>query len=271
MNLSTVLVRLALGEDEFESKVGQFIYTTVMYERLKEHILERTRARDRVSLRIDLGKDKTGKQYVMDIFISPLPEKLKVPVGEPEPIGVLARKFGFIAISNNVLLERDNAKISKGLEEAFASSFQWWHGHPGNHDRIALDSWKTEDILVLDAPSASITAEIPIEKIIVPEKRKQYTTSEHLDKLKDVVDFLTPICVRPSVDLDGYYELVYGHARVLASRKAGKSSINAIVRHVSDDEAEKMWNEDEKKWANLLNNEMLGEKLILSLNGSKKA
>jgi hypothetical protein len=31
---------------------------------------------------------------------------------------------------------------------------------------------------------------------------------------------------------------------------------------VSDDEAEKMWNEDEKKWANLLNNEMLGEKLI---------
>ena len=75
-------------ERELEAKVGQFIYNTVLTERLREFLVRRVRDKNNVSLRIDLGKDRTGNQIVMDVLISRItPEiaKLKSTDGEPEP------------------------------------------------------------------------------------------------------------------------------------------------------------------------------------------
>ena len=75
-------------EREREAKVGQFIYNTVLTERLREFLVRRVKDKDNVSLRIDLGKDRTGNQIVMDVLISritPQIAKLKSTDGEPEP------------------------------------------------------------------------------------------------------------------------------------------------------------------------------------------
>ena len=75
-------------ERELEAKVGQFIYNTVLTERLREFLVRRVRDKDNVSLRIDLGRDRTGNQVVMDVLISRItPEvaRLKSTEGEPEP------------------------------------------------------------------------------------------------------------------------------------------------------------------------------------------
>ncbi|MCS7138330.1 MAG: hypothetical protein NZ941_08200, partial [Candidatus Caldarchaeum sp.] len=67
---------MSYGYDEFESKLGQFIYTMVMYERLREYLLEKLRGKDRLSVRINLGTDKSGNQVLMDVVLTAVKPQL---------------------------------------------------------------------------------------------------------------------------------------------------------------------------------------------------
>ncbi|MCS7129713.1 MAG: hypothetical protein NZ919_03655, partial [Candidatus Caldarchaeum sp.] len=67
---------MSYGYDEFESKLGQFIYTMVMYERLREYLLEKLRGKDRLSVRINLGTDKAGNQVLMDVVLTAVKPQL---------------------------------------------------------------------------------------------------------------------------------------------------------------------------------------------------
>jgi len=75
-------------ERELEAKVGQFIYNSVLTERLREFLVRRVRDKNNISIRIDLGRDRTGDKIVMDVLISritPQVAEMKSTDGEPEP------------------------------------------------------------------------------------------------------------------------------------------------------------------------------------------
>lgn len=85
--------------------------------------------------------------------------------------------------------------------------------------------------------------EIPLDRI----SRNPFQTRTQFDpeKLRDLAKSITatgviqPILVRPLSNSDGgpAYQLIAGERRVLASREAGKTTIPAIVRTVSDEQA----------------------------------
>jgi ParB family transcriptional regulator, chromosome partitioning protein len=84
--------------------------------------------------------------------------------------------------------------------------------------------------------------EIPIDQI----DRNPYQTRTHFDEAKlselaqsiAVSGVVQPIVVRPIAD--GRYQLITGERRWLASRKAQKATIPAIVRQVSDEQTLEM-------------------------------
>lgn len=88
--------------------------------------------------------------------------------------------------------------------------------------------------------------EIPLERVA----RNPFQTRTQFDpeQLKDLAQSIAatgvvqPILVRPLVHQDGQpsYQLIAGERRVLASRQAGKTTIPAIVRIVSDEQAMEM-------------------------------
>ena len=81
--------------------------------------------------------------------------------------------------------------------------------------------------------------EIPVESI----DRSPYQTRAHFDEaaLKDLADSITatgvvqPVLVRPMPDQR--FQLIAGERRWLASKLAGKTSIPAVLRQVSDEQA----------------------------------
>ena len=84
--------------------------------------------------------------------------------------------------------------------------------------------------------------EIPLDQI----DRNPYQTRSHFDeaKLAELAQSIAasgvvqPIVVRPAAD--GRYQLITGERRWLASRKAGKATIPAIVRQASDEQTLEM-------------------------------
>jgi ParB family chromosome partitioning protein len=88
--------------------------------------------------------------------------------------------------------------------------------------------------------------EIPLDHI----ERNPYQTRTHFDepKLAELAQSIAasgvvqPIIVRPLAPVDGEarYQLITGERRWLASRKAGKATIPAIVRQVSDEQTLEM-------------------------------
>ncbi len=76
------------NQDEMKAKVGQLLYNLYLAERLKAEVVEKLYSKNRISLQIDLGKDKDGNDVVMDILLSRIPPKvreIKEDEGVPEP------------------------------------------------------------------------------------------------------------------------------------------------------------------------------------------
>ncbi len=84
--------------------------------------------------------------------------------------------------------------------------------------------------------------EIPVEQVHPnPYQTRSQITRESLEELAESIranGVIQPITVRPAKD--GKYVLITGERRTQASKLAGKQTIPAIVRHVSDQQAAEM-------------------------------
>jgi len=84
--------------------------------------------------------------------------------------------------------------------------------------------------------------EIPLEQVQSnPYQTRSQITPESLEELAESIranGVIQPITVRPAKD--GKYVLITGERRTQASKLAGKQTIPAIVRHVSDQQAAEM-------------------------------
>src|SRR5947199_9184988 len=108
-----------------------------------------------------------------------------------------------------------------------------------------------ESLLPAPRPAATATSlaaatdsgvqEISVEQI----DRNPYQTRTRVDEIAlaelaasiAATGVVQPIIVRP---LNGRYQLIAGERRWLASKKAGKSTLPAVVRHVSNEQAMEM-------------------------------
>ncbi len=83
------------GEEELKAKIGQLLYNTYLVERLKGEIVEKLYSKNQVSIRMELGKDRTGNDIVLDIFVnrfSPDLRGIKEDKGIPEPLRTIAKE-----------------------------------------------------------------------------------------------------------------------------------------------------------------------------------
>ncbi len=231
---------MSYGYDEFESKVGQFIYTMVMYERLKEYLLERVKGRGKVSLRINLGTDKSGNTVFMDVILTTVkPQMITPPVEESKWKG---RKTLVMVLTNNEDLSGDPRQMAEEMERLLMESLRWWHGYFGERDKLKLDSWKPDVVMILDAENAEVVAEIPVKRIVIPPNRRVTLSPETLEKLSQYVDLLSPITVRTAES--GFYELITGYPQLAVYvEKLGADTVKARVLDISEEDAERIYEE----------------------------
>lgn len=232
---------MSYGYDEFESKLGQFIYTMVMYERLRDYLLDKLKGKDRVSVRINLGADKQGNQVVMDVVLTAVRPQL---LGEAKPEKP-SRKTLVIVLSNEKVVG-ERRQIAAEMERLVMESLKWWHGYFGDKDRLMLNEWVAERVEVLDAPVVGTVVEVPVRRVIYQPAATAPMSEEELETLAQYVEILGPVVVRP---LDnGFFELVAGHRvfDVLVNR-LGYESVRALVLDVDDTAASSMRAEYEEK------------------------
>ncbi|BAJ50921.1 hypothetical protein CSUB_C1069 [Candidatus Caldarchaeum subterraneum] len=232
---------MSYGYDEFESKLGQFIYTMVMYERLRDYLLDKLKGKDRVSVRINLGADKQGNQVVMDVVLTAVRPQL---LGEAKPEKP-SRKTLLMVLSNEKVVG-ERRQIAAEMERLVMESLKWWHGYFGDKDRLMLNEWVAERVEVLDAPVVGTVVEVPVRRVIYQPSATAPMSEEELETLAQYVEILGPVVVRP---LDnGFFELVAGHRvfDVLVNR-LGYESVKALVLDVDDASASSMRAEYEEK------------------------
>lgn len=232
---------MSYGYDEFESKLGQFIYTMVMYERLRDYLLDKLKGKDRVSVRINLGADKQGNQVVMDVVLTAERPQL---LGEAKPEKPSRKTLVMVLSNEKVVGER--GQIAAEMERLVMESLKWWHGYFGDKDRLMLNEWVAERVEVLDAPVVGTVVEVPVRRVIYQPAATAPMSEEELETLAQYVEILGPVVVRP---LDnGFFELVAGHRvfDVLVNR-LGYESVRALVLDVDDTAASSMRAEYEEK------------------------
>ena len=92
---------------------------------------------------------------------------------------------------------------------------------------------------LLCVPDSSGTTEISVRDIYPFENHPfKVLDDEKMEELIDsikVCGVLTPVIVRK--DKDDLYQMISGHRRLYAAKKAGLESIPAIVKEMSDDDA----------------------------------
>ncbi len=98
------------------------------------------------------------------------------------------------------------------------------------------------DVRAVRAPSGDEVVQIPLDQIVAnPYQTRQHFDEPALEELAQSIranGLLQPIVVRPGGD--GRFVLVLGERRCRASKLAGKTSIPAIVRTVSEQHAAEM-------------------------------
>ncbi|GBC68748.1 Nucleoid occlusion protein [archaeon HR01] len=212
------------GYDEFESKIGQFIYTMVMYERLKEYILEKLKGKDRVTLRIGLGADKSGNQVFMDIIISSVRPQSFLQTGEVKA----SEGKNLVMVLNNEHLIGDNRQLAMEMEKLIMESLKWWHGYFGERDKLKLGEWISKSVNVYDAQVSETVLEVPVNKIILTKHFMPRIPDEKLSKIVELADILPPIRVKTAES--GYFELISGAyiLHVLVNH-LGREKVKAVV------------------------------------------
>jgi hypothetical protein len=238
---------MSYGYDEFESKLGQFIYTMVMYERLKEYLLERLRGKDRLSVRINLGADKAGNQVFMDVVLTSVkPQLLQQGMKAAEK----GRKTLLLVLSSDEVLG-DRVQIADEMERLIVESLKWWHGYFGERDKLKLDTWRVERTELLDGEVAGVIVELPVNKIIIPPPLQLAEEEFEQEALREFSEVMAPITVRKT-DSD-MYELVGGVKLFnYLVNKLGYNSVRALVLDVDPERAASIRAEVEEKTLKLL-------------------
>ena len=92
---------------------------------------------------------------------------------------------------------------------------------------------------LLCVPSTEGTTDIEVEAIYPFENHPfKVLDDEKMDELVESIKangILTPVIVRP--DDEGTYEMISGHRRLHAAKRAGLHKVPAIIKEVTDDEA----------------------------------
>jgi hypothetical protein len=193
---------------------------------------------------------------MMDVVVStvlPSPSKLNVPSGEPEPTGRLAENLALITLKNDKLENPDSEKVARGLEEVLVSSFKWWHDYLGERDNMNLETWRITSLNITSGDFVGYLLEVPVDRIIVPEKKKIVSRDEVVSKLSNIFEILAPIGVKPIAGQTGLYELVYGYERLEAAKLNGLRMIKARLHTVTDEEADILWDQDNKTMQQIMN------------------
>jgi ParB family transcriptional regulator, chromosome partitioning protein len=125
---------------------------------------------------------------------------------------------------------------------------------PAQDETAAAPAWPEESqgeggesiSLMAQAESrvpTNLVIQLPIGSVAKnPFQTRHVDTGEALDELANSIranGVLQPIVVRPSAK-DGRYILILGERRLLASQRAGKETIPAVVRRVSEQQAAEM-------------------------------
>jgi len=239
---------MSYGYDEFESKLGQFIYTMVMYERLKEYLVDKVRGRGRVSVRISLGQDKNGNHIFMDIILTSI---------KPEAYGTVQQAAkqksskNLVIILSNEEISGDNKQIADEMEKLIMESLRWWHSYFGERDRLKLNEWKIEKIMLVDAEATEVLCEIPADRIIIPPERRMNLSPEVIENLSPYVDLLGPITVR--LTETGYYELITGYPQLyIYVEKLGRDRVFSRIIEVGEEEAKLIYEDAQPRIKRLI-------------------
>ncbi len=215
---------MSYGYDEFESKVGQFIYTMVMYERLRDYLIEKLRGKDRVSLRIGLGTDKSGNHVFMDILLTSVKPQMLVQVSEAKSF----KGKRLIMVLSNEEVSGDNRQMAMEMEKLILESLKWWHGYFGERDKLRLGDWRCEVVEVVDGEVLENVLEIPVNRIVLPRDGVREIPEGKLARLAELADLLPPVRVR--VNESGYYELVSGYNILkLLVNNLGREKVRAVL------------------------------------------
>ena len=238
---------MSYGYDEFESKLGQFIYTMVMYERLKEYLLERLRGKDRLSVRISLGTDKAGNQVFMDVVLTSVkPQLLQQGMKAAEK----GRKTLLLVLSSDEVLG-ERVQIADEMERLIVESLKWWHGYFGERDKLKLDTWRVERTELLDGDFAGVIVELPVNRIIIPPPLQLSEEEFEQEALREFSEVMAPITVRKTES--DMYELVGGVKLFnYLVNKLGYNSVRALVLDVDPERAASIRAEVEEKTLKLL-------------------
>ena len=200
---------------------------------------------------MSLGMDSNGDEIYLDILVNrvrPEVEQLKKSVHIDEArIGDL-KKYTAIILSSNASPNADNLTIATNFEYLMSQSLNWWARYSGTRDSLNVDKWKIEHAYTVDSKEAFLVVELPIENIIVPESRK-FELGE-IGKYTQHLDTLPPITVRQRDN--SRFELIEGHHILQAYMKAGKREIPSLIRSVSDEEADKLFQDSRRTWEKLL-------------------
>ncbi|MEM4352968.1 MAG: hypothetical protein QXV68_05055 [Candidatus Caldarchaeum sp.] len=239
---------MSYGYDEFESKLGQFIYTMVMYERLREYLLEKLRGKDRLSVRINLGADKAGNQVVMDVVLTAVKPQL---FSQQAEVQKRRSKKTLAMILTNEDVDGENHQIESEMEKLVLESLKWWHGYFGERDKLKLDSWKCERAEVLAGDYVGSVVELPVSRILVPPGLLINVSEVEREVLAQYVDLFTPVAVRPAES--EMYELL-GGVRVfdVMVNKLGYDRVKALVLHLDEQQAASVRAEIEEKTGKLV-------------------
>lgn len=200
---------------------------------------------------MSLGKDSNGEEVYLDILVNrvrPEVEQLKKSVRIDEArIGDL-KKYTAIILSSSAAPNADNMNIATNFEYLMSQSLNWWARYSGSRDNLNVDKWKIEHAYTVDSKEAYLMVDLPIENIIVPETRK--LDVGELGKYTQHLDALPPITVRQREN--GRFELVEGYHILQAYMKAEKREIPSLIKSVTDEEAEEIYESSLKMWEKLL-------------------
>lgn len=219
--------------EEFEAKLGQFIYTLVMYERLKEYLLEKVSSRQGVSLRIELGTDSEGNTVYLDVRLSRGRREGKPGV---EPGAEVKRHVALVMV--NEKLTGSEMPAAQEMEHLITESFKWWHGYYREKDRLSLDTWRTVSSSEADCVGVIPIYRIPVSSISLAPQIRLDIPDKEAEFLSSIVDALGPVYVKRVGA--GSYELVAGLPKLIGCMKAGREYVEARIVELSAEEGARL-------------------------------